>query len=149
MTGPGTTGPRTTGPGTTGPGTTGPGTTGPGTRDGQSAGARARSRGGLRPLVLLGKHLLVVMVRFRDRLAGNLAERGLDLRLLVRVGHLAVQLDVAREQDRVGLPELHEQPDPAQDQERDQAVPDDHSEGRARLEPQLLRVAVEQAGGGD
>src|SRR5258708_29352420 len=80
--------------------------------------------GELRPSFLLGEHR-PLMVPVRNRLAGYLAEARLDIWLLVRVGHLAVDSEVARHQLGVRHPQLHEQPDAAQDEERHQAIPDD------------------------
>src|SRR5215831_20077153 len=91
----------------------------------------------------LGCHELVVVVMDRDRLAGDVTEIRLGLWLLRRVGHLAVHQDVAGHKLRFGYPQLHEQADPAQDQERNQRVPDDDGQCRTRLDEQLPGVTVE------
>src|SRR5579859_2563098 len=90
-----------------------------------------------------------MMVVTGGRLAGYVAEIWLGIKLLHGVGHLAVHADVAGLKLRVGYPQLHEQADPAQDQEGDQPVPDDDGQGRTRLDQKLPRMTVEQAGRAD
>src|SRR6516225_7275630 len=68
---------------------------------------------------------------------------------LSRVGLLAVHHRVAHLQLLLGYPQLHEQPDAAQDEEGDQAVPDDHGERSTSLDEQLPGVPIEQARGRD
>src|SRR6266571_2357117 len=91
-------------------------------------------------------HQLVVMVVDGDWLARYVTEVRHGFQLLRRVGDFAVHLDVTRDQLGLAHPQLHEQADSAQDQERDQPVPDDDGQGRPRLDQQLPRMAVEQAG---
>ncbi len=91
----------------------------------------------------------MMVVMDRNGLARNVAEVRLEQRLLRGIDHLSVHLDIAGHKLRIRHPELHEQADAAQDQEGDQRVPHDDCQGRTRLDQQLPRVAVEQAGRAD
>src|SRR5690349_17576914 len=82
-----------------------------------------------------------------DGFAGYLAEVRLGPELFVRVGHFAVDADVTGDELGIRYPQLHEQADPAKDQESDDPVPGDHRQRGTRLDQQLLRVPVEQPRG--
>src|SRR5215472_10678534 len=109
---------------------------------GRSIVDRAGSGFGLRDLVRW-HGLAVGRCRTRRLRRCSRADQGEFLR---RVGLLAVHRDVADLQFRIGYPQLHKQPDALEDEEGDQAVPDDHGQGGTRLNQQLVRVPVKQAG---